>query len=181
MRFLIASFIGASLLGLASASAAFSSKDPATGLPTADNYSAAVLPEREGIVAWRLLADAKPEMVGIRVIFRFSDAILRLDRTTVRLQGFMIPLVVGERQTRFLLSAVPPACPFCLPAGPEALVEVLAKQPVRFGVEPIVVTGRFAVLKDEDEGGLYYRLMDAEAIGPAVHAPAKASMGKLRN
>ena len=51
---------------------------------------------------------------------------------------------------------------FSLPGGPDQLVEVLAKTPVKYGFEPIVVTGRLVVLKD-DPMGLYYRLTDAVA------------------
>lgn len=154
---------------------------PATGLPSADHYSAALLPEKEGIVPWRTLSEVKSEQVGIRVVNQFSNAILDLDQKEVKLQGFVVPLQVGDRQTRFLLSAVPPECPFCMPAGPDALVEVVAKKPVKYGVEPVVITGRFAVLKD-DEGGLYYRLTGAEAIGRAIRAPttATATATKLR-
>jgi uncharacterized protein len=158
-------------LGLSAAVDAVTTGIPAAGLPTAAHYSTAVLPEKAGIVPWRTLAQVETEQVGIRLITRFSPEILELDQKDVKIQGFIVPLDVGDRQKRFMLSAVPPECPFCLPAGPEALVEVQAKTPVRYGVEPIVVSGRFAVLKDED-GGLLYRLTNAEAIGPAMLAPA---------
>jgi len=146
---------------------------PDGGLPSAPHYSAAILPERAGIVAWRTLAQVETEQVGVRIVNKFSREILALDQKEVKLQGFIVPLDIGDRQKRFLLSAVPPECPFCLPAGPDALVEVQAKTPVRYGVEPIVVSGRFAVLQSE-EGGLLYRLADAEALGPALAAPKPA-------
>jgi hypothetical protein len=44
------------------------------------------------------------------------------------------------------------------------MVEVIAKTPVKYGFEPIVVSGKFAVLKD-DPTGVLYRLTDAESIG----------------
>ena len=46
-----------------------------------------------------------------------------------------------------------------------------AKTPVRDGVEPIVVSGRFAVLQSED-GGLLFRFADTPAIGLALAPPA---------
>ena len=64
----------------------------------------------------------------------FSTEILGLDRTDVKVQGFMIPLDIGEKQKRFLLSAVPPHCQFCLPAGPDEIVEVEARSPGRLHV-----------------------------------------------
>jgi hypothetical protein len=75
----------------------------------------------------------------------------------------MMPLDMGEKQKRFLLVAMPPTCAFCLPGGPDQLVEVLARTPVKYGFEPIVITGKFVVLKD-DPMGLYYRLTDAVAV-----------------
>jgi len=45
------------------------------------------------------------------------------------------------------------------------------KTPVKYGFEPIVVSGRFAVLKD-DPTGVLYRLTDAEAVGSAMPEPA---------
>ena len=144
---------------------------PDSGLPSAQHYSAAVLPERAGIVPWRTLAQVETEQVGIRIVNKFSREILALDQKEVKLQGFIVPLDIGERQKRFLLSAVPADCPFCLPAGPDALVEVQARTAVRYGVEPIIVSGRFSVLQGED-GGLLYRLVDAEAIGSARPTPA---------
>jgi len=102
----------------------------------------------------------------------FSRDILGLDQKEVKVQGFIIPLDLGDKQKRFLLSAVPPHCPFCMPAGPEAIVEVQAKTPVKYALEPIVVAGRFAVLKN-DEGGLLYRITDAAQVDLAPVAATK--------
>ena len=118
----------------------------------------------------------------------FSKDILALDRKDTRVQGFMIPLDVGDKQKRFLLTAVPTHCSFCLPAGPDALVEVVAKSPVRYTFEPIVVSGRFTVLKD-DSAGLLYRLSDATQVETALLSPdapaglvpgARSAPGKLQ-
>jgi len=100
----------------------------------------------------------------------FSREILALDRKDVKVQGFIVPLDMGDRQKRFLITAVPPHCSFCLPAGPDAIVEVVAKTAVRYGFDPIVVSGRFSVLKD-DAGGLLYRLTDAEQVEVVKLAP----------
>ena len=93
-----------------------------------------------------------------------------LDAREQRVQGFMIPLDLGDRQKHFLISAVPPHCGFCLPAGPEAVVEVMAREPVGYTLQPIVVSGRFAVLKD-DPNGVLYRLTDAAQVATARLAP----------
>jgi len=111
---------------------------------------------------------------GINFVPAFSKDILSLDATDVKLQGFVIPLEMGQAQKRFLIAAVPAECQFCMPAGPEAMVEVVARTPVKFGLAPIVLAGKFSVLKDE-AGGLLYRLSDAVSIGsaPPVDVAAK--------
>ena len=155
--------VWAALLAATVPAAAFDSGIPAAGLPSALNYSATLLPEMQGVVSWRTLAQVEPVKQGNKMVPQFSKDILGLDRKDVRLYGFIIPLDLGNGQKHFLLSAVPPHCPFCLPAGPDALVEVQAKKPLSYGFEPIVIAGRFAVLKD-DPAGVLYRLTDAEAV-----------------
>jgi hypothetical protein len=94
---------------------------------------------------------------------QFSQSILKLDATEVRLQGFMMPLEMGDKQKHFVLTAMPQTCSFCLPGGPDSLVEVRAKTPVKYTFDPVVLTGKLTVLKD-DPNGLYYRLTDAVAV-----------------
>jgi uncharacterized protein len=143
---------------------------PPGGLPSASDYSSQILPERAGIVSWRTLAQVTPVKQGGKMVPEFGKDVLALDRKDARVQGFMIPLDVGDKQKRFLLTAVPSHCSFCLPAGPDSLVEVVAKTPVKYTFEPIVVSGRFTVLKD-DSTGLLYRLSDAAQVEVAQLAP----------
>jgi uncharacterized protein len=126
-------------------------------------YMAKPLPELKGVVSWKTLGQVTPVKQQDRFVPQFSKEIVALDKKDVKLQGFMMPLDMGEKQKRFILVALPPSCAFCLPGGPDQLVEVVARTPVKFGFEPIVLSGRFAVLKD-DPMGLYYRLVDAVAV-----------------
>ena len=164
----LTSFAGAALLAVAIPVAALDTNVPATGLPNASDYSAQVLPELAGVVSWKTLAQVEPVKQGNKMVPQFSRDILGLDKKDVRVQGFIIPLDMGDKQAHFLLSAVPPHCPFCLPAGPDSIVEVHAKKPLAYGFEPILVAGRFAVLKD-DPAGVLYRMTDAESVGPPSH------------
>src|SRR5437867_9263717 len=154
---------GTLLFALALSGAALNTAIPAAGLPSASDYSATLLPEINGVVSWRTLAQVEPVKRGGKVMLQFSKDILGLDKKDVRVQGFIIPLEMSDKQKRFLLSAVPPHCPFCMPAGPDAIVEVRAKQPVSYSFEPIIVSGKFAVLKD-DPTGVLYRMSDAEPV-----------------
>ena len=90
----------------------------------------------------------------------FPKEVKELDKQQVKLYGFMMPLDQAKKQKRFLLSAFPPHCSFCLTGGPESLVEVLADQPIDFTFEPVVIAGRMAVL---DNDVVYYRLTNAVA------------------
>lgn len=121
------------------------------------------LPELKGVVSWKTLADVKTVKQKDRFTPEFGNSVATLDKREVKLQGFMMPLEMGEKQKRFLLVALPPTCSFCMPGGPEQMVEVQAKTPVKYGFEPIVISGRFTVLRD-DTMGLYYRLTDAVAV-----------------
>lgn len=139
---------------------------PGSGLPTAADYASGLLPERAGVVSWKTLAQVEPVKKDGKMIPSFSKDILGLDRTDVKVQGFMIPLDIGDKQKRFLLSAVPPHCQFCLPAGPDEIVEVEAKSPVAYTFDPIVIGGKFSVVKD-DSNGILYRMTGAARVDEA--------------
>ena len=156
-------FIAASLLLAVSPAFAFMTNVPSTGLPAASVFSPTLLPDLQGVVSWSTLSQVEPIKQGDKIVLQFSDAILELDSKAVRVHGFMLPLDLGDHQHHFLLSAVPPHCPFCLPAGPDAIVEVMAKKKVVYSFEPILLSGKFAVLKN-DPTGVLYRLTDAEPI-----------------
>ena len=111
----------------------------------------------------QLLTEVKTKVDKNRVLPQFAASQMALNQKTQRVQGFMMPLEPGERQTHFLLSSVPLTCQFCVPGGPESMVEVKTKTPVKYTQDPVVVEGKFAVLND-DPYGLYYRITDAVSV-----------------
>lgn len=119
------------------------------------------LPELKGVLSWNVLGQVKGKTIGSRVVPEFTPQIVALDKHEVKLQGFMLPIVAGEVHDRFLLTMRPADCPFCLSVGPEYIVEVQTQKPIKHTFEPIVLSGRFAVLND-DPYGLYYRLTAAQ-------------------
>ena len=123
----------------------------------------APLPARADVVPWTLLTEVKTKVDKNRVLPQFAASQMALNQKTQRVQGFMMPLEPGERQTHFLLSSVPLTCQFCVPGGPESMVEVKTKTPVKYTQDPVVVEGKFAVLND-DPYGLYYRITDAVSV-----------------
>ena len=121
------------------------------------------LPQRSDVIPWSVLTAVKTRTEKNRTLPVFQPEQLGLNEKTQRLQGFMMPLQPGEKHTHFLLSSVPLSCGFCVPGGPESMVEVKSRVPVRYTLEPVVVEGRFAVLAD-DPYGLYYRITDAVGV-----------------
>lgn len=121
------------------------------------------LTARVDVVPWSVLTDIKTKNEKNRILPVFNMGQLGLNQKIQRVQGFMMPLDPGEKQTRFLLSSVPLTCSFCLPGGPESMVEVRTKTPVKYSIEPVTVEGKFLVLND-DSFGLYYRMTDASSV-----------------
>ena len=127
------------------------------------NSPIAPLVPRSDVLPWSMLTEVKTKSVKNRLLPAFPAPVAALNQKTQRIQGFMMPLEPGEKQKHFLISSVPLSCSFCTPGGPESMVEVTTKTPVKYSLEPVVVEGKFAVLND-DPYGLYYRMVDAVSV-----------------
>lgn len=121
------------------------------------------LPEKPGFTSWRTLGQVELVKKDRKMVPAFAQVVTALDGKAIKVQGFMMPLDIGDKQRRFLLVAAPPHCSFCLPAGPDAMIEVRAKSDVRYGFDAVALSGTLQVLKD-DPAGLYYRLVDAVPV-----------------
>lgn len=124
--------------------------------------------DADGAIKWEALANMEVRVetpAPLQTIFHreFSAEIKALEGETVRLKGFMYPLSPGERHTSFLLSALPPSCPFCLPGSATTLIDIVAEEPVRYILEPVMLEGRLNLLRDDDTG-LFYRLTEARGL-----------------
>jgi uncharacterized protein len=128
--------------------------------PGADPSQFKPLPERGDVVPWKLFSQVELVKQKDRYVPKFAAEVAALDKKEVKIQGFMMPLQVGDKQTHFVLTAMPQSCAFCLPGGPESMVEVKSKNAVKYTFEPVVLTGKLAILKD-DPTGVFYRLTDA--------------------
>jgi hypothetical protein len=148
------------LLALGCSLAASAGAQPQVVPPGVAPDAGKPLAERQDVVSWKLLGQVELVKAKDRYVPQFAAAVAALDKKDVKLQGFMMPLEMGDKQTHFILSATPQTCAFCLPGGPEQLVEIKSKTPIQYTFEPIVISGRLAVLKD-DPSGVYYRVTDA--------------------
>ena len=120
------------------------------------------LPEIEDAVSWDLLITST---LGYDERFdelrpMFPPEVRALEGTQVKIVGFNIPLDSSGR--RILLSLISPSCPFCLPGGPETVVEVEAVESIGMQLEPIILEGTFELIGDGVWTGRYfYRLTGA--------------------
>lgn len=112
-------------------------------------------------VPWERLAQVKLVKEAGKFVPQFQEPVQQLSGEEIQLRGFMLPLDQAPRQAHFILSANPVAdCFFCMPGGPETLVEVKLGTGVEFSYDPIVISGRLELLTD-DPMGMYYRLTEA--------------------
>jgi hypothetical protein len=118
------------------------------------------LPERKDVVSWKTFSQVELVKQKDRYVPQFAKDVSALDQKEIKVQGFMMPLEVGDKQSHFVLTAMPQSCAFCLPGGPESMVEVKSKTPVKYTFDAVVVTGKLTVLKD-DPTGIFYRLTEA--------------------
>ena len=124
----------------------------------------APLTDLPGVVSWKLLGKATTVKAKKgRMVPKYTSEISALDNTDVKVQGFMMPLEPGQKQKHFLLTVTSASCPFCLPAGPEGVVEIKSRTPVKFSYAPFIVQGKLKVLAS-DPMGLYYRMTDAAVV-----------------
>jgi uncharacterized protein len=172
-RVLVSSFVLGSALLATSALAQLSSPLPAgasSGVPAGTgagthgaNSPFPQIKDRNDVLPWSVLTDVKTKSEKNRLLPNFPANVVALGQKTQRIQGFMMPLEPGEKQKHFLLTSVPMSCGFCVPGGPESMVEVKTKTPVKYSLDIVVVEGKFNVLND-DPYGLYYRITDAVSV-----------------
>ena len=126
----------------------------------------APLEDIPGVLPWSLLSKATTvKAKGGRMVPKYTSEIAALDQTEVKVQGYMMPLQPGRKHKHFLLTVTSASCPFCLPAGPEGVVEIHSAAPVKFSYAPLIMTGKLTVLKS-DPMGLYYRISGASLVAP---------------
>lgn len=124
----------------------------------------APLTELPGVVSWKLLGKATTVTAKKgHMVPKYTAEISALDNTEVKVQGFMMPLEAGQKHKHFLLTVTSASCSFCLPAGPEGVVEIKSRTPVKFSYAPFIVQGKLKVLAS-DPMGLYYRMTDAAVV-----------------
>lgn len=137
-----------------------------SNLPDDQLYSFIGKDAPAGVISWQVLRNVKlvEEKKAGKLTMRpeFSSQIRDLDKQTVKVYGFIMPLSTTPKQKHFLISPLPTHCPFCVSQGPDSMIEVMAKTPVDFSSwDPVIVSGKLELLNDSS---LFYRLTDAEQV-----------------
>jgi hypothetical protein len=134
--------------------------------PSEDVWQPAETPA--GGVSWAVLESAEEiqrEQYGL-VYSRpnFPSQVKALQGKTIKVNGYMLPLQNGARQTHFVLLAYPPDCPFHLNPAPDQFIEVRVSSPVPVENGVVTVEGTL-VLSGEDESGIFYQMTNARTVG----------------
>lgn len=94
----------------------------------------------------------------------FSDDVKALANKVVDIKGYIIPTDGYKSHTEFILSAFPyNMCFFCGGAGPETVMEIYAKTPIKFTSEAVTIRGKLE-LNADDVNRLIYSLTNAEPV-----------------
>jgi len=94
----------------------------------------------------------------------YNDKIKALNGQKITIKGFLIPLEQKSKHSFFLLSAFPfDACFYCGKAGPESVIEVTVKKPLKSTEKPITIIGTLK-LNFTNPDHLFYIIDDGELI-----------------
>ncbi len=105
------------------------------------------------------------EMLGFKVdVPVFNEEIKNLEGKTVTVKGYIIPVEGYKGHKEFIFSAFPyNMCFFCGGAGPETVMEVYAKEPVKYTAEAVTLKGKLE-LNSSDINRLIYALREVEQV-----------------
>jgi hypothetical protein len=114
------------------------------------------------------------ELLGFKVdVPVFGDGTKALEGEVVEVSGYIVPVEGYKSHTEFVFSAYPyNMCFFCGGAGPETVMEVTSKEPVKYSTERIKLRGKL-LLNSDDINRLMYVLVDAEVIKGAMDSSGK--------
>lgn len=105
------------------------------------------------------------ELLGFKIdIPVFSDDVKALEGKEIVVKGYIIPTEGYKSHTEFVFSAFPyNMCFFCGGAGPETVMEVIAKNPIKFTAEAVSIRGVLE-LNEDDINRLMYILKEVEVL-----------------
>lgn len=141
-------------------------------------FSGTALRAQDGNL-WKTLAKITYEkkfddLLGFKVdVPVFADDIKALEGKVVEVSGYIVPVEGYKSHTEFVFSAYPyNMCFFCGGAGPETVMEVTSKEPVKYSTERVKLRGKL-MLNSDDINRLMYILVDAELVKGGMDGSGK--------
>lgn len=124
-------------------------------------------PAPEGGVSWETLESTEEiQRLEDGIIYSkpaFAPDVSALAGKRIKVNGYILPLQNGARQTHFVLLAYPPDCPFHLNPAPTQFIEVLASTPISVNNDVRTIEGVLE-LTGEDESGIFYRMVSSTEV-----------------
>ncbi|MBP7821282.1 MAG: hypothetical protein KA010_00070 [Saprospiraceae bacterium] len=134
------------------------------------NISGIVYSQSNDTNNWRTLGKVTfkkeyDEMLGYKVdVPIFGKDVIAIEGKMITIKGYIIPVQGYKSHTEFVFSAFPyNMCYFCGGAGPETVIEVQAKDPIKYTTDPITIKGKLH-LNRNDVNSLMYSLSDVVKI-----------------
>ncbi|WP_339922178.1 hypothetical protein [uncultured Cyclobacterium sp.] len=94
----------------------------------------------------------------------FGEKTLEMEGKEIMADGYIIPFEGMFKPEHIILSSLPLAeCFFCGSGGPETVMEVMLKEPVKYTSKKVKVRGKL-VLNTKDPEKLMYILKEAQLI-----------------
>ncbi|MCR9015932.1 hypothetical protein [Aquiflexum gelatinilyticum] len=94
----------------------------------------------------------------------FGPSIKSMEGKVVEADGYIIPFEGMFKPEHIILSSLPLAeCFFCGSGGPETVMEVMLKSPIKYTSKRVKVRGKLT-LNDKDPEKLMYILKEAELL-----------------
>ncbi len=114
------------------------------------------------------------ELLGFKVdVPVFAQEIKDLEGEMVEVSGYIVPVEGYKSHTEFVFSAYPyNMCFFCGGAGPETVMEVTSKEPVKYSTERVKLRGKL-LLNSDDINRLMYVLTDATLVKGGMDGSGK--------
>lgn len=129
----------------------------------------------KGGTDWKLLGKTKVMDInardadGMDLVYQkpdFPKDVKALDKTKIRIKGYMFPLDADERQSEFLFGPFPLNCPFQYHVTPALVIEThTAKDfPIKFSYDPMTIEGTLELVPEDKDLSTFYRLRDVKLI-----------------
>jgi hypothetical protein len=164
MRKLISCLVGA----VAVQTSAFAFTDALPNQQVVDTRPAAsgpTLPTVEGALSWSVLDQFREIADANAIPVALSATMRSLERSEVKVAGYMVPIEGTSGQSHFFLAATPEPCDFGFPGDLPTLIEVKTRSPITFTGEAIVLSGTF---ERSGEGRSVKYSLDGASLVPAM-------------